>query len=77
MDRAMILDHFHQAAKHVRRGIVHVENQRSLIADLEAHGHDSEEAISLLRRFEEMLELHQADMNRLWTALGKPGLAEI
>jgi hypothetical protein len=61
MDRGTILDHFHQAAEHVRQGIVHVRNQESLIAGIKARGIDSTEAVSLLKQFKEMLELHRAD----------------
>jgi hypothetical protein len=65
MDREMILEHLEQAERHVRQGAVHIENQRTLVADLERQGQDTARSRSLLRQFEQMQELHVADRDRL------------
>ncbi len=69
MDRGMLIDYYHQAAQHVRQGLVHVQKQKSLIADIEAQGRDGVEATSLLKKFEEMLDLYRSDLKRLQKAL--------
>jgi hypothetical protein len=65
MDRQTIAAHLDQAERHARQGAVHVQNQRTLLADLHRGGHDTTEASSLLRRFEELQSLHVADRDRL------------
>ena len=50
----------------------HVMRQRELIEKLERGGHDLMEANRLLRRFEDVLELHLKDRDRLRKELASP-----
>jgi hypothetical protein len=69
MDKVTIVDHLHKAEDHDREGSVHVENQKSMVLDLEADGYDATQARELLASFEELLALRRADRDRLWTEL--------
>ena len=69
MNKVTILNNLHKGENHVREGSVHVENQKSMVLDLEADGHDVTQARELLASFEELLTLHRADHDRLWTEL--------
>jgi len=69
MNKVTILNNLHKGENHVREGSVHVENQKSMVLDLEADGHDVTQARELLASFEELLTLHRADRDRLWTEL--------
>jgi hypothetical protein len=57
--------HLEQAERHVLLGMRHVMRQRELIQRLESGGHDTREANRLLRQFEDLLELHIHDRDRL------------
>ena len=48
----------------------HVVRQRELVAELERDGHDTIQATDLLARFEELLQLHVGDRDRLRRELG-------
>jgi len=65
MRRELVRQHLEQAERHVSEGMRHVERQRELIERLESGGHDTREAIRLLRQFEDLLELHIHDRDRL------------
>jgi hypothetical protein len=65
MDREMIERHLVLAERHVTLGAMHVDTQRAIVADLEAKGHDTQRARELLRTFEEMQAMHEADRERI------------
>jgi hypothetical protein len=52
----------------------HVENQRIIIANLERGGHDTLQAESLFRTFEDMLALHVVHRDRLRKELDRANL---
>jgi hypothetical protein len=49
----------------------HIESQGKFAAGLLSDGQDASQALALLRRFEELQELHFADRNRLRGELGR------
>jgi len=63
--RSVGKEHLELAERHVAQGQRHVEEQRARVAELELHGHDTTEALLLLGQFEEMLDLHRNDRDRL------------
>ena len=65
MDREMVRQHLEMAERHVSEGLRHVLQQRELVEKLHCNGHDTREANTLLCRFEDLLELHIKDRNRL------------
>jgi hypothetical protein len=65
MDKAILQEHLEMAQRHVAEGQRHVEEQRARALELESHGHDTTEALRLLGEFEELLELHRQDRDRL------------
>jgi hypothetical protein len=65
MDRAMLVEHLAQAARHVAAGERYVERQRRIVAHLKREGRDVREASDLLLQFEEMQALHMAEWDRL------------
>jgi hypothetical protein len=65
MHHEWVKQHLELADRHVSEGIRHAMRQRALVERLERGGHDIREANSLLRRFEDTLELHVRDRDRL------------
>ena len=65
MDYELILSHLKLARKHVVVGEKLVINQRALVRRLEEDGHDTSEAKLLLAQFEELHQMHVADVERL------------
>ncbi len=65
MDRAMLLQHLIQADRHIIESRQHISRQRELIDYLTSSGNDIAGAVALLRQFEEALELHRADRDRI------------
>lgn len=61
----MIVDHLALAERHVTDGERCVAEQRARIARVGRDGHDTTESILLLGQFQEVLELHVADRDRL------------
>jgi hypothetical protein len=71
MDRSMIQDHLAIAERHVVLGAKHIATQKSIVAELEADGHDASQALHLLETFEEMQDMHVADRDRLRAELDR------
>ena len=65
MDRKLVQQHLQLAERHVSEGLRHAAQQRDLVELLERDGHDTREANRLLRLFEDTLELHLRDRDRL------------
>ena len=61
----MIRDHLALAEEHVAKGERIVARQKDLVAELENDGHDTKEARSVLCQFEQVLQSHIADRDRL------------
>lgn len=61
----MITRHLRQAEKHVALGRQHVAEQMTIVADLESTGADTIEARRLLANFQEILETHESDRDRI------------
>jgi hypothetical protein len=70
MDRAMLVEHLAQAARHVAAGERNVERQRRIVAHLKREGRDVREASDLLLQFVEMRAQHLAEWDRLRKELG-------
>ena len=71
MNREMLERHLAMVEGHVSLGEGHIARQHELIAKLERSGHESGEAKSLLRSFEEMQGMHLAHRNRLQRELAQ------
>jgi hypothetical protein len=71
MDRTMLCDHLEQARRHVAEGERHIARQKDVVAGLERHGRPSGEARRLLGNFEELQQMHLADLHRILGELGK------
>ena len=72
--RATLALHLCEAEAHVAEVMRHVENQRIIIANLERGGHDTLQAESLFRTFEDMLALHVVHRDRLRKELDRANL---
>ncbi len=59
MDRTILLERLAQAERHVAVGV------RTVIANLERHGHDTNQARALLAQFQSTQALHIADRDGL------------
>jgi hypothetical protein len=70
MAHELLKKHLEQAERRVLDADRHVMRQRDLVAELERDGHDTTEANTLLRRFEELLVLHIQVRDRLRKELG-------
>ena len=62
---AILQDHLAMAERHIASGNRVITRQRQLINQLEAGGHDTRAAQSLLDRFEDLQASHLADRDRL------------
>jgi hypothetical protein len=71
MDRATIELHLAFAEEHVALAADSVKRQREIIVKLEVDGHNNIEAKRLLVHFEEQLDMHVAERNRLKKELGE------
>ena len=69
MDRAILLDLLARAERHVILGKRQIDGQYRVIAELEKDGHDTTEAVELLKQFIEAQERYEADRRRLMTKL--------
>jgi hypothetical protein len=65
MDQAIIKEHLAQAERHVAASEHHIERQRHVVAEQQEEGYDAREAKKLLHQFEDLLNLHIAERNRL------------
>jgi hypothetical protein len=65
MHRELVRQHLELAERHISEGMRHIMRQRELIERLECSGHDTRDANRLLRQFEDVLELHVRDRDRL------------
>jgi hypothetical protein len=70
MNRELLERSLAQAGRHVIQGRAPRCPQRDLVAKLERDGHDTSQAIQLLRQFQELQALHIADRDRLRKLLG-------
>ena len=73
IDRATLEQHLTLAEMHVAQGIEHIARQRELIAKLRRGGHSLLRATDTLAQFEDLLDLHIADRDRLLHELGLTG----
>src|SRR5262245_66527716 len=60
MDRARLVEHLVKAERHVVLGEEHLERQRRVVAERRRHGLNSQEAVELLMRFEQLQTMHVA-----------------
>ena len=65
MDPKIIAEDLRKAEEHVRNGAEHLRNQRRIVTDLAADGHDTKIARELLQTFESLEDMHLADRERL------------
>ena len=70
MDSDMLKRHLALADEHIATGHKNLARQRTVIAELERHGHDTSEAIATLDLFEEVQAQHIADRARILSELG-------
>jgi hypothetical protein len=75
MNRQTIVDQLTEAERHVNEAMMHVAEQRGLVARLERNGYDTTNSREVLTVFEECLARHIADRDRLITELARPDLA--
>lgn len=73
MDRSVILEHLHQAERHVAQGERHIASQKAIVVRLTMDDLDAKAARALLLQFKEMQALHVADRDRLRAALAEMG----
>ena len=71
LDQKLLVEHLAQAKRHVALGEKHIAEQRQRIEKLSHHGHDTNQALLLLRQFEELQALHIAERDRLSKLLEK------
>ena len=69
MDRATLAEFLTQAERHVALGRVHIARQREIVERIRATHQDPTQAIELLAIFEQLLETHIADRDRLVIAV--------
>ncbi|MBV8806488.1 MAG: hypothetical protein JO042_15635 [Sinobacteraceae bacterium] len=74
MDRALLIEHLTQAERHIAEGVVCLERQRDLIADLARGGHDTSQAEVLLLEFEHSQTLYVASYDQIREELNGSGL---
>lgn len=65
MERDALEQRLAEAEECVALGVYHIANQRVLIAKLELGGHDTAEAIALLKLFDALQVEHVAHRDRL------------
>jgi hypothetical protein len=70
MDRSTQLRHLREAEQHIARGVQHISQQASRIADFDACGHDSTLARSILETFLITQALHIAHRDLIVSELG-------
>jgi hypothetical protein len=58
MDREMLKRHLAKAEAHIEKGWKILTRQRELIAELERDGHDTAQARTTLKEFEELQAMH-------------------
>ena len=63
--RALVDEHLAQAERHVTDGEALVARQREIVERLERGGHDTREAMTLLRQLEQAQALHIQERDRL------------
>ncbi|MBV8795348.1 MAG: hypothetical protein JO136_10485 [Hyphomicrobiales bacterium] len=71
IDREIVLQHLELANKHVAEGQKRIDAQLALVARLARDGHDTAQAQSLLRQFEETLALQLETRDRIVQELGE------
>jgi multidrug resistance efflux pump len=64
-DPSRTLARLEEAERHVRDGEARVERQRALVAQMQAHGHPTDEAETLLMRFQDIQKEHVFHRDRL------------
>ena len=71
IDRDTLEQRLAEAEGYMAMSKGHIASQRRFVAGLLSDGQDASQALALLRRFEELQELHFADRNRLRGELGR------
>ena len=73
MDREILKEHLVLAERHIASGQEHIAKQRRIAAELGAGGHTeaAAKARALLTEFEEILDRHISDRDRLLKELGR------
>ena len=64
-----IIDHLKQAQRHVAEGRAHVDRKRRIVEELVRDGKDAGRSRNILELFEDTLEMHIEDRDRLLRAL--------
>ena len=75
MDKALWQKHLALARTHVDQGRRLVADQISVLDELRRDGHSTDLACRTLRNYEELLDLHIADCQRLEADLANTGKA--
>ena len=65
MMRGLLEEHLAQAERHIAEGEDHVECQRQIVEELVRRGEDAQRSKALLELFEETLEVHFGERDRL------------
>ena len=71
MHRNMLIDHLAQAERHIAQGKMHVDRQRQIVEDLVRDSKDAGRSRKLLELFEDTLETHIEERDRLLTELAE------
>ena len=71
MHRKMLIDHLAQAERHIAEGKVHVARERQIVEDLGRDSKDAGRSRKLLEQFEDTLETHIEERDRLLTELAE------
>jgi hypothetical protein len=65
MHRDMLLRHLAEAQDHIEIGARNIAKQREIVAGLDAHGRDTEEAYEMLKNFVHVHAMALADRKRI------------
>jgi len=71
MHREILIDHLAQAERHIAEGRVHVDRQRQIVEDLVRDDKDAGRSRKLLELFEDTLEGHIEERDRLLRELAE------
>jgi hypothetical protein len=76
MDHDILKERLAQTEGDMAMSRGHIAHQRKFVTDLVRDGHDASQALALLRRFEELQELHIAHRDWLRDALSRSSRAQ-
>jgi hypothetical protein len=65
MERDLLKDHLAQAERHIAEGRDHVERQRQIVEEVVRRGENADRSKALLELFENTLEAHFEERDRL------------